>query len=144
MTELLRRISRRARRPITSRVAADIDRVFRIKQRELFDREESADGTPWQPVTPALAAYKRENNLQILIDSGRLFRSLTRTNRSNSEHLFRFTPRRLDIGTTVPYAIYQQRVRPFLPDVSRESARILARYLVTGRTGRITTSGVLG
>ena len=134
---LFMRIRRRATdmRPIFSGVAE----AFADMESRLFASEGSSGGRTWAPLSPSYSAWKvsRGRSGQILVDTGRLRRSLTQRPFGHEV----ITPQRFEFGTDVPYAVYHQQgtsKMPARPPVQSdeifesEVARMLGPYIVDG------------
>ena len=91
----------------------DIDRAFARLESEQFASEgASGRGGRWAPLTRSTEAQKRGRG-QILVRTGRLRDSLTRT--GHAEHVYRASESEIELGTSVPYAGRHQRGGKRLP-----------------------------
>ncbi len=125
---LITRVSQRLNKPFSRRkkLGRAFQQCFIEETKQMFARQQGPDGQPWAPLTPAYAA--RKQGPQILIETGRLYDSLTR--RKDPDHLFRGRGNKLRLGTKVPYAAAVNARRPFLFDNSEVLGDIFGYSLV--------------
>ena len=118
---------RNTRRPFDNRRVRRATQQALIRETsKLFRAEKDKRGRPWKPLSPAYASRKR--GPQILIETGRLVKSLLRTR--GKDVFFRARGRKAEWGTTVPYAGPVTAIRDFLPAVTRDVVRAIIREVV--------------
>ena len=120
-----------------SRVNLEVQDLFDERVQELFRNSMEDSGRRWRTLAESTLRFKR--GPRMLIETGKLYRSLT--NR-NSRFAVRLVSRRgtvLELGTKAEYAKHVNKVRPFLPFRTRRTRRAMAnrvlRVLVRGRLG---------
>ena len=117
---------RNLRRPFDNpRVRRAVQDAFIRETKRLFRAESDKRGRPWKPLSSEYARRKR--GPQILIETRRLVRSLTR--RRGPGVFFRARGAKAEWGTTVPYAAPVQAVRDFLPAVTKDVVRAMVREI---------------
>jgi phage gpG-like protein len=91
----------------------DIYDDFRARESRVFAAQGNVQGyDAWTPLNPTYKEWKQEHGFdtRILIKTGAMMNSLTRKGASGS--VFRPGPMRVEMGTSVPYAVYHQSDRP--------------------------------
>lgn len=86
------------------------DKLFEFHEAG-FDLERDPNLSAWPPL--AAATIARKGHDKILIESGRLKRSLT--TRGSSDHIGEVFDRGLTFGTSVPYSMFHQRGTRTIP-----------------------------
>jgi len=74
-------------------------------EREMYLGQHGPDGTAWAPLSPV--TIDRKEHSAILVDTGRMFESLTTPN-GTEDTVWITGPTWLTFGTEVPYAQYHQ------------------------------------
>ena len=112
--------------------------VTELSKQSFRDSRDPTTGTPWAALSPATIARRRGNRAQILVDTGRLRKSI---------HSLITGKRSVAIGTNVKYGAVHQfgsgggiggaeiTARPFLGIDNRgerEIVNIVIRYIATG------------
>lgn len=99
---------------------------YRMVQQD-FVLEGGGSGSSWAPLSPAYAAWKASHypGKGILVQSGALKASLADPNAVGA--IFRTTPTSLEIGTSVPYALYHQLGTGRMPQ--RPPMRVNAAFM---------------
>lgn len=119
---------------------------FNQWEEEAFATGGASSGNAWPPLAASTAAHKtRRRGGQILVESGRLMRSLTTPNAQDA--IRDITGRKMTLGTDTPYAGFHQTgtsrmpARPIirLTAANRDRwTRIIHHHLVAQATGRLT------
>lgn len=86
------------------------DKLFQFHEAG-FDLERDPNLSAWLPL--AAATIRRKKSDKILVDTGRLKRSLT--TRGSSDHVGEVFDRGLTFGTSVPYSVFHQRGTRTIP-----------------------------
>ena len=127
----------------------DAAKLFYEFEKEAFDTEgESSDAGEWQELSPlyALMKERRHPNKTILRRTDALYRSLTQPNARGS--IRRVTETELEIGTSIPYAIYHQvgtsrmPARPLIA-LTAQQERQMATFLRRGLAEFVRRAGFI-
>lgn len=124
-SRILTRLQRNLRtpfRPSSKRLQQYFNRAIQGN----FRRQAGPEGQPWKPLTPEYAARKR--GPQILVETGRLLRSLTVPN--DPDGIYDVGRREVVFGSNVPYSYYAARERPYLYVDAEEVAEVVKEGLV--------------
>ena len=127
-SRLLTRLQRNLRAPFRPS-AKRLQRELNSQLSGNFDRQAGPDGAPWKPLTPEYARRKR--GPQILVETGRLKRSLTVPN--DPEGIFEVGRRDVVFGTSVPYSYYANREREYFYVDTEKIAEVVQEGLVGRR-----------
>lgn len=109
---------------------------------EQFRSEGKRSTGGWAPLKESTIEAK--GHAGILVDSGDLFRSLTR--RGDRGNIFTVQPNLLRLGTTLDYAVFHQKGTNRMPQRKiieftevdrRHFMKIIQRYMVTGEIQRM-------
>ena len=79
--------------------------IVQAFEREMYLRQQGPDGTPWAPL--ALSTILAKEHSAILVDTGRMFESLTTPN-GTQDTIWTTGKNWLTFGTSVPYAHFHQ------------------------------------
>jgi len=119
--DILNGMQDRAKNPRESFFA--IADEFAKHEGTVFNQQGAVEGfAGWAPLSPNYVAEKAAEGYgsRILIRTGKLRMSLT--DKTDANFVFRLTPKRLVIGTSVPYAKFHRRGTSNMP--AREPIRI--------------------